>query len=119
MQKRRVKMKNLVKSLAVTAAMFMVFGLAAHKADASGVDFRIGLNIGIPVVAAAVFKTAPVYSHQPLPVYHVEKVRYTNGYVQRPGDYRYERVRHDSARHGSWNGNRHGSERDHNDRRGR
>lgn len=94
-------MKNVIKSLAVMAAAVMVLGLGAHKADASGVDFRVGLNLGIPVVSAPVYAPVPV-------AYRVENVRYTNGYGYRPvayrnsHDYRYDRFRHDRGLHRGW-----------------
>ncbi len=53
-------MKNVIKSIAIMAAAIMVFGLGAHKSYASGVDFNVGLNFGLPVVAAPVYAPAPV-----------------------------------------------------------
>jgi hypothetical protein len=104
--KKEDTMKNLVKSLAAAAAAIMVLGLGGHKANASGVDFRIGVNFGIPMVAATVYKPAPVYAHQPVRGYYVEKVRSMDHYGYRPGAYRYghdnhyDRFGHDQSRHG-------------------
>ncbi len=108
-------MKNLVKSLAVASAAIMVLGLGVHRADASGVDLRIGVNFGIPVVAATVFNPAPVYVHRPVRAYQVEKVRFT----ERERDYRYDRNRHAYVRHAGWNGDHRGQNLNHHDERGR
>ena len=96
------------------AAAVMVLGLGAHKANASGVDFSVGVNLGVPVVAARAYVPAPVYAPQPARVYQVERVRYTDGYGNRPGayGYRYDRFRHDRGWHRGW-------DRYYNDRCGR
>jgi hypothetical protein len=101
-------MKNLVKFLAATAATVMMFGLGVHKADASGIDFNIGVNLGIPVVTASAYRPAPVYAHQPVRVYNVREVRYTDFHGQRPGAYRYDRMRHDQGRHRGWDNDNRG-----------
>ncbi len=89
-------MKNLIKSLAITVVAVMVLVLGAHRADASNVHFSFGLNVGVPVVAAPVYAPAPpvpvyapapVYVPAPAPVYHVEKVRCSDGYGYRPAYY--------------------------------
>lgn len=101
-------MKNVIKSLAVMAAAVMVLGFGAHKAEASGVDFSVGLNFGIPVAAAPVYAPVPVYDPQPVRAYQVQRVRYTNDYGYRPvayrswHDYRYDRIRHDRGWHRGW-----------------
>ncbi len=94
-------MKNIIKSLAVMAAAVMVLGFGAHKANASGVDFRVGLNFGVPVVAAPVYAPAPVYVPQPVPAYRVEKVRYYGGYGYRPVAYGHV-YQHDRGLHRGW-----------------
>lgn len=100
-------MKNIIKSLSVAAAAVLVLGLGVHKANASGVDFRIGLNVGVPVVAAPVYTSAPVYAPRPVPAYRVERVRYYDGHGYRQAgygyrDYRYDRSRHDNGWHRGW-----------------
>lgn len=96
-------MKNIIKSLAVVAAAVMVLGIGTQKANASGVDFSVGLNFGIPVVAAPVYAPAPVYVPRPVPVYRVPAY---GGYGYRPvgyrHDYRYDRFRHDNGWHRGW-----------------
>lgn len=104
-------MKNLIKSISVMAAAVMVLGLGAHKANASGVDFSIGLNLGVPVVATRAYAPVPVYAPQPARVYQVERVRYTDGHGYRPAaygyrhDYRHDRFRHDRGWHRGWDRN--------------
>ena len=111
-------MKNIIKSIAIMAAVMLVFGLGAHKSFASGVDFNVGLNFGIPVVAAPVYAPAPVYVPRPVPVYHVQREGYYNGYGYRPvyyghwRDYRYDRVRHDNGWHRGWYKNHRGWDED-------
>ncbi len=115
-------MKNLIKSLAVTAVAVMVLALGAHRADASNVHFSFGLNVGVPVVPATVYAPvppapvyapAPVYVPQPAPVYHVEKVRYADGYGYRPGYYRYRHAHRDfrDVRYRGWERGQRGWER--------
>ncbi len=96
----------------------MVFGLGAHKANASGVDFSVGVNFGIPVVAAPVYAPAPVYVPRPVPVYHLQREGCYGGYGYRPvyyghlRDYRYDRFRHDNGRHRGWYRNERGWDKD-------
>lgn len=116
-------MKKHIKSFAVTAVGIAILGLGAHQANASGVDFSVGINVGIPVVATHVYAPAPRYApvpvaprYAPVPVRvcQVEKVRYTDGYGYRHGayqtlqahrDYRQDRFRNDRGWHKGWDRN--------------
>jgi hypothetical protein len=116
-------MKKHIKSFAVTSVGIAILGLGAHQANASGVDFSVGINVGIPVVATHVYAPAPRYAtvpvaprYTPVPVRvcQVEKVRYTNGYGYRPAanqswqahrDYRQDRFRNDRDGHRGWDRN--------------
>jgi len=91
------------------------------QAQASSLDFNVGLNIGLPLVAAHVYTPAPVYSQPPVRVYQVEKIRYTDGYGDRRHGYeswqthqhaRQDRFRELRERNRGWN-------RDNHDRWGR
>ncbi len=106
-------MKNFVKLVTVMAAAVMVLGFGVHKANASGVDFSIGLNFGVPVATAPVYASATVYTPHPAPVYHVERVRYVDGYrpVAYRHDYRHDRFRQDRGWHRGWDGGHHGYDR--------
>ena len=94
-------MKKHTKFFAVMAAAVMVLGLGAHRADASGVNFSIGLNLGVPVIAAPVYAPvpvyapAPVYVPQPARAYQVEKIRCADGYGYGTGAYRYRQAYHE------------------------
>ncbi len=108
-------MKNIVKSLAVMAAAVMVLGLGVSRANASGVNFSVGLNLGVPVVAAPViapapvYASAPVYAPRPVPAYRVERVRYYGGNSYRPVVYGYGRYYgHDRGWHRGWDRDNHG-----------
>jgi hypothetical protein len=57
------------------------------QAQASGLDFNVGLNIGLPFAAAHVYTAAPVYYQPPVRVCQVEKIRYMDGYSQRRHGY--------------------------------
>jgi len=58
------------------------------QAQASSLDFNVGLNIGLPFAAAHVYTTAPVYSQPPVRVCQVEKIRYIDGYGDRRHAYK-------------------------------
>ncbi len=102
-------MKNIVKSFAVVAALVMVLGLGVSKANASGVNFSVGLNVGVPVVATPVIAPARVYAPCPVPAYRVERVSNYGGYGYRPAVYGYGRYYgHDRGWHRGWDRDDHG-----------
>ena len=67
----------------------LAFALLAPiaQAQASGLDFNVGLNIGLPFAATHVYTAAPVYYQPPVRVCQVEKIRYIDGYGERRHGY--------------------------------
>ncbi len=67
----------------------------AAQAQASGLDFNLGFNFGIPFVTARVYEPAPRYHVPPARVCEVERIHYRDGYRERRDyEFRQERVRY-------------------------
>ncbi len=64
-----------MKKILIIAALALMAPVA--QANASGLDFNIGINLGAPVVAVPhVYTPAPRYVPPPVKVYPVREVRY-------------------------------------------